>query len=281
MSTNEIILSRLRSYRRRLRRLLLGEMALILLMGIGSASVSGALWFSYLNSLEGGLIIMGALLLIGTLCAALRVRHGWQLTSLHSQVSRAEGLRKQLRGRLFLAAEELLQEGALVAISAFQRELRDRAAQRCSEVLAGLSSQEMHSNQNLKRFVKQSTVVLAVVVVAQLLLPVGPFQALAALQPVSKTSPAIELSKIDEKAEVVVGDIHLRYVFPDYTQMTPIEIPTLMVVCVHLWDFGGISARSLEMDSVALHIGGAEPVRQSLLVGETSALSLSSMIPMA
>ena len=107
MSTTQTIAGRLRSYQQRVRRILIGEAIVVMLIGAGVASMLGALWFSYKSSLELGLAAMTLTFSVTAGWALYRAFSAWSDTSFHSQVCRSEELRAGLRGRLFLVLDEI------------------------------------------------------------------------------------------------------------------------------------------------------------------------------
>ena len=123
-----------------------------------------------------------------------------------------------LRGKSYLALDEENVEE--------KNFLRTRALQKVLHSLSDIALEKIVSMRPVWRTLHRVFVMTIIAVFAQYTLPVGPIQAWAALQ--SQQSFLQEnLQKIDiaDVSAIVIGDITIHYIFPEYTKMTSITIP--------------------------------------------------------
>ena len=100
-----------------------------------------------------------------------------------------------------------------------------RAADRVGARLADIPPLAIHPATHTLRAVAVSLAVAMCVGLAQLVLPVGPLQALAAVRGDSSSLATEAVPPPGDAVErAVVGDVVLRYVFPDYTGIDPVEV---------------------------------------------------------
>lgn len=100
-----------------------------------------------------------------------------------------------------------------------------RAAERVSDRLASIEPPRIHSGKPALRATAAAVALVLFTSLAQLLLPVGPLEALAAVRgDPSVLTPDQVPAPTEATDRAVVGDVVLRYVFPDYTGIDPIEV---------------------------------------------------------
>ncbi len=212
------IAARLQVLQRRQHRLIWGRAA-----ALASAGVLGAWLLLVLGVFSGApkAIVLGvaALAVLASLSAAL----AWAAEAsgeadLQHQARTVEALRPSLEGRLLVAAER--SEGPLGEESPGLLAL---AARRAVGVLDGVAADEVHPRRPFERTLLAVTVVALALALSNVL-PLGPMQALRfAFTPGASVASDILPPAPDEKA--LVGDIVLRYVYPDYTRLDPVEVP--------------------------------------------------------
>ena len=115
--------------------------------------------------------------------------------------------------------------GLLEAAPASGTALLLRAAQSVGAQVGTISPARVHPSQATLRAWAVAVGLGLCSGLAQLVLPVGPIQAFAALggEPSVRTTESVPPpGEADERA--VVGDVVLRYVFPDYTGIDPVEV---------------------------------------------------------
>ena len=131
---------------------------------------------------------------------------------------KVEAEEPMLRGRSYLALDEEDTEEPNF--------LRTRALQKVLRGLSDIAVERIVSMRPVWRTLHRLVVISIIAVFAQYTLPVGPLQAWAALQS-QQAFLQESLQKIDitDESAIVIGDITIHYIFPEYTKMTPITIP--------------------------------------------------------
>jgi hypothetical protein len=205
------------------------ERALLTLRALlqGLAGLAGAALLAVLLQrlpLPRGLargLLFGAAVALPLVGLALPVLTRWrQAGSPVRQALLVETLRPGLRGRLVTLAERL--EGPRRGESAALLEL---AARRAGELLGSLASAEVHPLRGL-RSPTLVLVGLGLLCALSSLLGSGPGQALHALLRSPQAQAAAPRPSADQERDLaVLGDIVLRYRYPDYTGLEPLEVP--------------------------------------------------------
>jgi hypothetical protein len=160
---------------------------------------------------------------LGALGTALLVRRRWSRAgSPLRQAGLVEGLRPELRGRLLTVAER--PDGPRGQESA---DILALTRARAKKVLEEVPGSEVHPRAWLRPWLAVWTWALLAFVVAGVWGPVGPLQALAWLAAGSQPAKAAQVETpilvVDESA--LVGDLVLTYVYPEYTGLSPVEVP--------------------------------------------------------
>ena len=139
----------------------------------------------------------------------------WRTLESHAQTTEKQF--PAFRGRLHLAMQAHI-EGAAFLV--------ERTRDAVVELLSARTPSEVHSARPLKQSVQTLVAAVAILLVLEVFLPVTPSAALAAFQsghlPLAK-GPNLEDVSTDKA--VLLGDISLRYTFPEHTRMTPIDVP--------------------------------------------------------
>ncbi len=202
---------------------LVGATALVFLLAAALVSLGASRDLSLLV-----LGILGPILLLAALLWPLVLRWSSSGRPL-GQALRVEGLRPELRARLVTALERGEEAGqpapADVPALPISLPLLLRASSRAREVLDAVDPAEVHPARPLRPFAAAAAGLLLAVGLATVLMPVGPFQALAAIASgeVAATRLAEGVLVADERA--LVGDITLTYIYPDAMGLDPIEVP--------------------------------------------------------
>jgi hypothetical protein len=239
-----------------------GAASLLLLAGLYSAGVA--------RDVGLGAAIF-TLVLTCILALAMPAAFRWRAAGeARSQGRLVEGLRPAVRGRLLAAIDRAPEPGAKPAPAGVSQVLLARASSKAADALDGVPPSEVHP----MRPVGRSAAVLGASVLLLLLggafLPVGPLDALAVAAGESAAAARLESgAAVVADQEAVVGDITLRYVFPDYTGIEPVEVPN-SDGAIHAppGTLVEISARTAgRFDAVALEVAGQEPVDATLVDG--------------
>ncbi len=199
--------------------------ALLLLAGLYSAGVP---------RVEGAVAAGLVAVVGGGVAAAVPLAARWRAAVERVvQARRVEALRPALQGRLVTVVDrgarlvlDGLGEGAKPAPAGVSTVLLQRAADRAADVLEGVPPAEVLPPRGARRGVGLFALALALLLLGGWLLPVGPLDALA----VAGGSSAAAARVASDAAEVAeeqatVGNITLRYVFPAYTGIDPVEVP--------------------------------------------------------
>jgi hypothetical protein len=216
----------------RARRLLVARALLQLAAAVVSGLVLLAGLYSSGVARDIGLLISAlvcAAACVGAVSWPLLTR--WRAAGLRAtQAQRVEAARPVLRGALVTAVDRgallAMGEGAKPAPGGVSRVLLARAAGRAADTLETVAGPEVAPAGPAWRTGGGFGVVVLVALLAGWLLPVGPFDALGVAAGGSAAGVRLDASDSVVAEEVaVVGDITLRYIFPDYTGIQPVEVP--------------------------------------------------------
>ena len=213
-----IVLQFLKRLRARLRWLVFGQtISLIMASAVFLLSAAAASL-----SLGWSLSAVRLIFYFGTAAAlvalALRGHHHWSMwATLEAHAHRTEKLFPLLRGRLHLAMQTHI-EGAAFLI--------ERVRVSVVELLEERMPADVHSSHALKKSIKTLAGAVVFMCMFEAVLPITPSAALAAFHtghmPLTKGP---DLEEVETDKEVLLGDISLRYTFPEHTRMTPIDVP--------------------------------------------------------
>ena len=220
------------------------------------------------------LIVTGVLALVGLSVLAIRVVGGrWsQAADPLVQARRLEALRPALRGRLLAAVDNraLLEEGAKPAPAGVSKVLLQRAAHKAAAAVADVPDDAVVHAAPAKRALLFACVAWLALLVGDRLLPVGPFDALAVAFGGSAAAARIERGATEVAEDrAVVGDIVLRYIYPDYTGIDPVEVPNSDgTIHAPPGTLVQISARTADsFDAAALQVDEQDPTDAALTRG--------------
>ncbi len=165
-------------------------------------------------------LVGGALALLGT---ALLVGRRWRRAGAPlRQADLVEALRPELRGRLRTVAERPggargQESGDILALT--------RA--RAEKVLVGVPGAEVHPRGRLRPWIAGVAWAALIFAGVAAWAPMTPLDALAWLaagsQPARAAEPTAEV--VVEEESALVGDLVLRYIYPEYTGLPPMEVP--------------------------------------------------------
>lgn len=257
----------------RLARVALAVVAAALVWPVGLAvglSLGGA---------RGWVVGVGSALALAAagVGAAVALR-GWRASQQPQvQARRVEALVPALRGRLLAAVDEATPGNAKPAPRAVSAVLLARATEAAAAQLAALSTAAVLPVRPLRPWGGAVAAALVLVLLATAALPVTPWGALSVLA--GGSTAAARLAQAGAEgvdARAVIGDITLRYVFPDYTGMEPVEVPNSDgTIHAPPGTRVEIRARSLEpFDAAALQVDAASPVDAVLANGRDISTAL-------
>ncbi len=208
----------LRELTRRERRLLLVQGALGCVAGGCAAwvALAAAVNAGVATPRTGGLWIAAAILVwFGAGVWPLR---RWRLArDARRQALRIEALKPELGGALLTVLDRAARPQGSPALLA-------RLAVRAAAVAQAVKPAAVYPASAVRRVAGMAALAVAMLVLASLLLPRGPFEALAALR-MAPTPMVAEALVPPEGPRAVVGDITLRYLYPTYTGREPLEVP--------------------------------------------------------
>ncbi len=192
----------------------LAAAGLVVLAAVGLASVRLP------RELALGLWLVIALLLPMAALLLPALRRWRRAGDSGHQARLAEALRPGLRGRLVTLAER--PDGPQPGES---DDLLELAARRARGLLDGLAPAEVHPARPLRRFWLAAGLVLVACGLSALG-PVGPASALRVLLRGRSAQAAVQAQLDAADADLaLLGDIVLRYRYPDYTGLDPLEVP--------------------------------------------------------
>ena len=252
------------------RRLLASRAVLqVGLAGISSLLVLSAAYSGGVSRTTGLGAALFLLVASGIVAVSLPAAFRWRAAgSRRVQARRVEALRPAIRGRLLTALDRSSEPpvpGAGVSAA-----LLARAADKAAESLIGLPTALVHPARPVWKTGAGLGAGVFLLLLAGALLPIGPLDAVRVAAGESAAAARLESGTTEvADQEAVVGDITLRYVFPDYTGIEPVEVPN-SDGSIHAPPGTAveISARTAgRFDSAALEVSGAEPVDAILIDG--------------
>ena len=265
-----------------LDRLKRRERGQFLLAGLGRIVVAGT-WLCMgaavalslgVSALATTVIVLTLGLLFVTAVVALPMVGVWkQSESFAHQARKVEARLPGLRGRLITVVERANDPAVLSPV------LLDRAAHHAKRVTDIITPSDVHSSRRTQQTGWAAVVSLVVVGVVGNALPVGPMDAVEVLLGSSVASLRLaDASSTEDSDSEIVGDITLRYVFPEYTGLDPREVPNSDgTIIAPPGTEVQIRARSaMPFDAAAIQIAGQDPVDAALSEGRD--LSASVMV---
>lgn len=203
---------------RRERGLRLGEAGAWACVGLGVALLVLTWAYTAGHLAPGGgrawVVVAAAL---GLLAALPGLSGGWSARERRRQARRVEALRPELDGALLTVVDRAERPQGSPALL---RRLADRVQPLAVAVPAG----EVVPAVGVQRAALAAGLTWLGVLAAGAWGPVPPFAALAAIwNPVVASSPSTPVADAGPRA--VVGDLTLRYLYPTYTKLEPLEVP--------------------------------------------------------
>ena len=172
-------------------------------------------------------IITGCLALLGAL--AWPLAPGWRAAGdPRRQARRVEAVQPELRSRLLTAVDRGLlatppPPGTLPLPTS--PALLARAAARALALAAPVPRAVVHPDRPVRLALLGALGAVALTALSGLVLPVGPLAALTALATGNLAAARLAQAEAVVDEHALVGDIVLRYIFPDYTGLEPVEVP--------------------------------------------------------
>jgi len=156
---------------------------------------------------------------------ALRLLRSWAaVADRRSLAQRIEALRPELRSRLITAVER----GALSAEQAahISVALLERATAKAAAIALSVPPEEAAPARAARRAGQGLLLSGLLAVLVGLLFPIGPLDALGVLLGGSPAAARVHDEEIPLSEErVLVGNIDLRYIYPSFTGLEPLEVP--------------------------------------------------------
>jgi hypothetical protein len=188
--------------------------------------------------------------------------------SLKAQAQTMEAALPGLRSRLITVIEreeELARDRPLFSVEMFAR-----AATHAHTATAVIRLGELVSIAPVKRSIGGVLIALLAAMVAGSVLPIGPFDAISVLM--GKSAAALRMADAVAGADAdaaVVGDITLRYIYPDYTGLADKVVPNSDgTIHAPPGTVVQISARTAErVDSAAVQVDNQDPIDAQLSGG--------------
>lgn len=203
-----------------------------------------------------GLGMVAAIVVIG-----LRVRGLPRRAAARSQAERIEALNPELRGGLFAVVDRAARPMGSAGLYA---RLADDVARR----LAKVRPTEVWSLRPLWRDLRWTLFGGLSLTLVSLVAPLGPLDALRLLSGSGTVSAAVTPVAADGP-RALLGDITLRYLYPTYTRLEPLEVPnTSGEVRAPLGTMVEVRARAAQAwPTVALQVSGKPPAEATLIDG--------------
>ncbi len=186
------------------------------------------------------------------------------------QAKKVEEMLPALRQRLVTIVGVSSHPNAWTATSSRNPMLLLRSAQSVAESVGALSPNLVHPSHTSLRWVSVALVLVVANGLGELLLPLGPLDILSRAASGDSRSPMVipaSAEAVEERVEV--GNIVLRYQFPEYTGLGEVEV-TNSDGTIHApsGTLVQISARTAEaFESCALQVNGAPPAPVRLVNG--------------
>jgi hypothetical protein len=190
-----------------------------------SVLCAGVLLISVALSLGAGRqagIVAVVVTLLASVGAAGWALSGWRAAGdVQRQARLVEGLVPALRSRLLTAIDWANKQRSNISEA-----LLRRATSRARELALQVTPPQVHSSMPARKAAGGFAGALVLLVLAELLLPIGPRDAAAVLMRGRAAVAAEQLADAAEDGELaLIGDIVLQYTFPDYTGLDPMEVP--------------------------------------------------------
>lgn len=184
-----------------------------------------------------------------------------QRAHARSQAERIESLHPDLRGGLFAVVDRAARP--MGSLGLFERLAEDVARR-----LAKVRPTEVWPGRPLRRDLRWTLLGLLSLALVSVAAPLGPLDALRLLSGSSTSSAAVAAVKADGP-RALLGDITLRYLYPTYTRLEPLEIPnTSGEVRAPLGTVVEVRARTAQSwSSAALRVAGQTAVPATLVDG--------------
>ncbi|MFZ5481480.1 MAG: DUF4175 family protein, partial [Myxococcota bacterium] len=163
-----------------------------------------------------GPVWLGLVAVAGLGAAALPLRERARARDPRRQAARVEQVRPELRGQLLTVLDRT--ERPLGSLA-----LVERMARRVEPLVAAVPAGEAHPERPVVQMRRVAIAGLSTLAMASLLQP-GPIEALRALATFAVDAAAPE-APVDEGPRALVGDLTLRYLYPTYTRLPPMEVP--------------------------------------------------------
>ncbi|MDP2312565.1 MAG: DUF4175 family protein [Pseudomonadota bacterium] len=160
---------------------------------------------------------IGGLVLAGPLAGVWPLRCIREARDARRQAIRVEELRPELKGALLTVLDREAKPRGSPSLLA-------RLAARAAGTVDTVTPAVVHPARPVKRVGVLAVASALVLAIAALVLPRGPFEALAALRAPTVT-PQVEVPAVPDGPRALVGDITLRYLYPTYTGREPFEVP--------------------------------------------------------
>ena len=208
------------------RGLLAGRAALQVLAAALLIGVFAAMLLSWGVARVAALGLVAGLGGVGLwLAFALPLLKRWSAAGdLAQQAAAVERLVPELRSRLSTSLERAPEVEAGTA--RFSVALLARAVGAARALTLQVTPAAVHPASQLRRPGALASAAIFAAALASVVLPIGPGAALAALWTGNTATARLESADAaPAESRALVGDIVLRYVFPDYTGLSPVEIP--------------------------------------------------------
>lgn len=183
---------------------------------LGWSLVTAAVNLHIATPAHGTAWILG-LFAVGLGVAVGPARHLRAAGDLRRQAQRVEELRPELQGALLTVLDRTQTPRGSPALLA-------RLGERAHAVVVAVRPSRVHPATTAARIAALSVASIGVLIFTAVVLPRGPFDALAALRAASVEAVKTELP-VPDGPRALVGDITLRYLYPTYTGREPLEVP--------------------------------------------------------
>lgn len=219
-----------------------------------------ATWAANEGTRAGGLLAIFAAFSVAVAVAISRGRHLREWAGARGQARRVEALVPALRGGLLTVVDRAARPQGSDA-------LLGRLAREIEPAMREWPAHRVWPREPVQRDLRWLFAALLVFATAATLLPVGPVDALQSLfaRPAAAT---IRSAVLTTGPRAVLGDITLRYLYPTYTKLEPIEVPnTTGEVHAPPGTRVEISARTLEPWGAAALVAYGETLPAELVDG--------------
>lgn len=184
------------------------------------------------------------------------------------QARRVEARLPGLRSRMITVVDRSVDVAA--GQPAFSTALWSRAAAHAQAATTLIDLSDVHPWARIRRAFLAAVSLLMACMLAGSILPVGPLDALDVLMGKSAAAVRLEAATAASSEErALVGDITLRYIYPDYMGMDPVEVPNSDgTIHAPPGTRVQITARTAErFDAAAIQVDQADPLDAGLTDG--------------